>query len=321
MPPLLLLLIACAGLGGLVYGAHLLVTGASSMATRAGVSQIAIGLTVVAFGTSLPEMAVNVFSSAQGQGDIVFGNIIGSNIFNTLLILGFSGLVCPLAVLRDTVWKEIPFSVLVGLMLAAMVNGWLVGQENVLSRLDSLLLLTFFVGFLFYVWRMAKVEPGYIDGQTAAHVQASSTSILYIIGGLAALFIGGRVVVDASVEAAMQLGISQKLIAVTLIAGGTSLPEMATSVVAAFKKKYDIAVGNIVGSNIFNIVLILGVSGLIRPVSYDLAFNTDLLVYLAGAMMLFVAMFLGKRHRLDRWEAALMLAGFVAYTIYLVHRR
>ncbi|HET6426979.1 MAG TPA: calcium/sodium antiporter [Phycisphaerae bacterium] len=308
------------GVALLIVGADLLVRGAGSLAKRLSVSGIAIGLTLVAFGTSAPELAVNVFASAEGRNDIVFGNIVGSNIFNLLLILGVSGLIYPLSLSRNTVWKEIPFSLLSALVLLLLVSdswGGASGQ-NVLSRTDGLVLAAFFAIFLTYVFGIARVES---SDRYDVRPYSLGTSLLLVAIGTGALVVGGRFCLDGAVAVARQLGLSQKFIGCTILAGGTSLPELATSAVAAARRRCDIAVGNVVGSNIFNILAILGASSVIRPAVYSQAFNVDLYVLLGASVLLFVTMFTGTRRRLDRWEAAIMLAGYVGYVAYLLHRR
>jgi cation:H+ antiporter len=310
------------GLIILIFGAELLVRGAASLARRLAIAEIVIGLTVVAFGTSTPEMAVNIFASIENRNDIVFGNIIGSNIFNILLILGISGLIYPLAVQKNTVWKEIPFSFLVTLALLLLVND---SSNNcgslprcVLSRNDGMVLLLLFAIFITYLFGIAKVES---PDKYQVKVYSVAVSILLVLVGLSFLFAGGKLCVVAAVRLARHFGLSEKFIASTIIAAGTSLPELATSSVAAYRKRCDIAVGNIVGSNIFNILLILGVSAVIHPARYNPAFNVDLSVLGIATVVLYLVMFTGRKHRLDRWEAAVMLLGYVGYVTYLLYLR
>jgi len=309
------ILLLIAGFVFLVFGADWLVNGASALAKKYNVSDLAIGLTIVAFGTSAPELVVNVFAAAQGSHDIVLGNIIGSNNFNLLVILGIAGIITPLAVQHSTVWKEIPFSLLAVALLFIFANDIFSGAEGVISRLDGIILLVFFGWFLWYVAIQLKKDPA--DAEIVTKKYPGWKMALLIIGGLAALIAGGRLVVTSAVDMARAMGISEKIIGLTIVAAGTSLPELATSVVAAIKKNNDIAVGNIVGSNIFNIFLILGVSAVINPISFSTVFNTDLLLLTVGTLLLFFAMFTGKKHKLDRWEAIVLLLMYVGYTIYL----
>jgi len=310
------ILLLVGGLVILIYGADWLVAGASAIAKKMKVSDLAIGLTVVSFGTSAPEFVVNIFAAWQGNADIVFGNIIGSNNFNLLFILGITGLMMPLVVQKSTVWKEIPISFIAIIVLYFLVNDQLImNNENMLSRIDGIILLVFFLGFLYYVYKQLGAEEATIVSE-----KQRPTIVLWgmIIGGLFGLVLGGRLVVTNAVEMAQMMGVSEKIIGLTIIAAGTSLPELATSVVAALKKNNDIAVGNVVGSNIFNIFFILGASSVLKPVTFSTAFNLDLYLLAGGTLFLFAAMFLSGKKKLDRWEAALLLAVYLGYTTWLV---
>lgn len=299
----------------LIKGADWLVEGGSALARKYKVSELAIGLTIVAFGTSMPELVVNTFSAYDGHSDIVFGNIIGSNIFNLFAILGIAGLISPLIVQSSTVWKEIPFSLFAAFILFILVNPFLT-DNNVLSRVDGIILLVFFCFFLYYVFRQMKNDVSLNEVQKKEFSKFKIWA--FIIMGLALLVGGGRLVVVNAVNIASNLGISETVIGLTIVAAGTSLPELATSVVAAYKKNNDIAVGNIIGSNIFNIFFILGVSSLIKPVEYNLKFNFDIYLLSIGTVLLFAAMFSGRKRKLDRWEAAILFVIYVGYTIYLI---
>ena len=310
------ILLLTLGFGILIKGADWLVDGGSALARKYKISELAIGLTIVAFGTSMPELVVNTFAAYQKHADIVFGNIIGSNIFNLFAILGIAGLITPLIVQSSTVWKEIPISFLAVVLLFFLSNS--VGSENeILSRIDGVVLLIFFGLFLYYVFLQLRGE-----NITLEINRKEFTNIkiwLYIFMGLAFLIAGGRLVVINSVQIASSLGISQTIIGLTVVAAGTSLPELATSVVAAMKRNSDIAVGNIIGSNIFNIFFILGISALIRPVEYNIRFNYDLYLLGGGTILLFIAMFLGKKKKIDRWEAGILLLIYIGYTILLIN--
>lgn len=311
------ILLLILGLLLLIKGADWLVEGASTIARKKKISDLAIGLTIVAFGTSAPELVVNVVAAVQDHQDIVFGNIIGSNNFNLLVILGIAGLITPLVVQSSTVYKEIPISLFAAIVLFVLANGFL-SQQSVLSRLDGMVLLVFFGLFLFYVYKQLKRDP---EKMEIKEVNMSVAKIWgFIIVGLAALVIGGRLVVTSAVDMATAMGVSEKLIGLTIVAAGTSLPELATSVVAALKKNNDIAVGNIIGSNIFNIFFILGVTSVIRPIAFDPVFNTDLYLLFGGTVFLFVAMFTLGNKKLDRWEAAILLGVFIAYTAFLINK-
>ncbi len=300
----------------LIKGADWLVDGASSLAKKHNVSDLAIGLTVVAFGTSAPELVVNTFASFQGHEAIVFGNIIGSNNFNLFVILGIAGLITPLVVQSSTVRREIPLSFIAIIFLFFLANDFFLSDKHILSRIDGIILLAMFGLFLFYVYRQLKTDPSEKVNMDLVHSHGKIW--LLIILGLGGLVLGGRLVVTSAIEMATVLGVSEKIIGLTIVAAGTSLPELATSVVAALKKNNDIAVGNIIGSNIFNIFLILGVSTLIRPLGFDASFNTDIYLLGIGTIVLLVFMFTGKKKKLDRWEAALLLAVYIAYTVKLV---
>ncbi|GAB3232003.1 calcium/sodium antiporter [Algoriphagus aestuariicola] len=304
------------GLVLLVKGADWLVDGASVLAKKKNVSDLAIGLTIVAFGTSAPELVVNAVAASGNYPDIVFGNIIGSNNFNLFVILGIAGLIVPLSVQSTTVWKEIPFSLIAAILLFLLANNFIFGNSEGFSRLDAGIHLALFAGFLYYVATQLKSDPSNEKIEIKDYSTMKIWGLIFI--GLAGLVGGGKLVVDNAVSMAQSLGVSEKIIGLTIVAAGTSLPELATSVVAAMRKNADIAIGNIIGSNIFNIFLILGVSGLIRPMAYNSGFNTDLYILAAGTIFLFLAMFTGKRHKLDRWEALLLLTSYLLYTGYLI---
>ena len=312
---LLNILVLVVGTAFLLKGADWLVEGASALAKKHHVSDLAIGLTIVAFGTSMPEMVVNVFSAAEGHYDIVLGNIIGSNNFNLLAILGLTGLVVPIAVQNSTVWKEIPMSLLaLALFAAAAFFG--IGASNSVSRIEAIVMLIFFMGFLYYVFKQLKSEPREkIEGE----VEMTQNKMWLFIGlGLIGLVAGGKLVVYSATEIAHFLKVSEKIIGLTIVAAGTSLPELATSLVAAFKKNNDIAVGNVIGSNIFNLIFIMPVSALVSPIAYNSAFNFDVMILGTGTIVLLAFMFIGKKHLLQRWQALVLLLAYVAYTLYLV---
>ena len=311
-------LLLISGLALLITGAHGLVDGASALAKKFKVSDLAIGLTIVAFGTSAPELVVSVFASFQNHQDIVFGNVIGSNNFNLFIILGITGLIAPMVVQSSTIWKEIPISFL-GIVLVYILTHHIFGtDQNILTRIDGLILLILFGFFLYYVYNQLKSDPVVIENKAVTYSNLKTYS--YIIFGLAGLVIGGRLLVTTAVDMATTFGMSEKLIGLTIVAAGTSLPELATSVVAAFKKNSDIAVGNIIGSNIFNLFFILATSAVIRPIAYDTVFDLDLYILAGGTIFVFMAMFTGKRKKLDRWEAAILLVSYIAYLVYVIQK-
>ncbi len=301
----------------LIKGADLMVSGASSMAKKFGISAIAIGLTVVSFGTSAPELIVSLLSAVNGKADASFGNVIGSNNFNLFCILGISGLIYPLVVQRNTVKFEVPISIAAILILYVLVNDrWFGAAQNMLSRYDALMLLALFITFMMYVYRTMKKASDYEEAPIK--IFSTSVSVLLVVSGLVMLVLGGKLVVDNAVSLANYFGLSQKIIGLTILAAGTSLPELATSAVAAYKKNTDIAIGNVVGSNIFNIFFILGVTGTVQPMHYNQALNFDLKVLLAGSVVLMIFMFTLNTRKLDRWEAFLLFTGYVMYTVFLI---
>lgn len=307
------------GFAILIKGADWLVDGASSVAKKFGISAIVIGLTIVAFGTSAPELIVNIFASIQGNTDIAIGNILGSNICNILLILGISAIIYPLAVKKNTTWKEIPLALLAVITIALMANDALFDGLgfSAITRIDGLILIGFFAIFLYYTHGISK---GGETEEQGVKEHKLSTSILMIIGGLVCLTVGGKWIVDGAVSIATSLGISQALIGLTIVAVGTSLPELATSAVAAYKKQADIAVGNIVGSNIFNIFWILGLSAVIKPLPFTSTLNFDIIMTILATLLLFLAMFIGKKRILERWQGASFIAIYIIYVIILVIR-
>lgn len=306
------------GFGVLIKGADFLVDGASSLAKKMNVSNLAIGLTVVAFGTSTPELIVSLLSAINGKPDASFGNVIGSNNFNLLLILGIAGLIYPLIVQRSTIKYEVPLSILAVLVLYVLVNDTLLwgSAENTLSRMDSIILLGFFGLFMFYITRTMKNNSD-LD-QSEVKIYKTWIAIAMALAGLAMLIGGGKLVVDNAILIAQHFGMSEKLIGLTILAAGTSLPELVTSCIAAYKKNTDIAIGNVIGSNIFNIFFILGITGTVHPLNYSIAMNFDVYILLGGSVALMIFMFTINTRKLDRWEAFLLLIGYITYTTYLI---
>lgn len=309
----------------LIKGADLLVDGSSALAKRLGVSALVIGLTIVAFGTSTPELVVNILASMQGNTDIAIGNVLGSNIVNILLILGVSAILYPLRVQKGTVWKEIPFALLAVVILSLMANDMYIDGEpsSSLSRIDGFVLISFFIIFLYYIFGLAKndtVNSNESTNQNDTNELTITKSVLMTVFGIVGLVVGGKWIVDGAVVFATNFGLSEALIGLTIVAIGTSLPEMATSVVAAYKKNVDIAVGNVVGSNIFNIFWILGLSSVIKPLPFHPALTFDLLVTVGATLILFVALFVGRKHTLERWQGIVFVVFYILYIIYLVIR-
>jgi len=306
----------------LIKGADFLVDGASSVGRKLNISDLVIGLTVVAFGTSLPELFVNIFASIKGNTDIAIGNVLGSNIANIFLILGVSAAIFPLAVGKGTVWKEIPFSLLAALVLGIMANDRSIDKSDIsaLTRVDGLVLLAFFIIFIYYSFGIVKRIDG-IDSHLPQKEYGLLKSSLMIVIGLVGLGVGGNWIVGAAVLIASRLGVSQSLIGLTIVAVGTSLPELATSAVAAYKKNAEIAVGNVIGSNIFNIFFVLGLSSIIKPLPFNPGSNIDIGVVILASLILFIWMFTGKKHSLDRWEGIIFLILYGGYITFLVFNR
>lgn len=307
-----------------------LVSGASSIAEKFKVSPMVIGLTVVAFGTSAPELVVSLTSAFSGNTNLALGNIIGSNIANILLILGASALLCPLVVQKNTVWKEIPMSFLGALVLfvlalqniiddGSIFNIPLSGPEIVgsITRSNGIILLAFFIIFLYYTFGIAKVSA---DSEPEIEQRKTWVSVLLITAGLGGLILGSKLLVDSGINIAKAFGVSDILIGLTLVAVGTSIPELVTSLVAASKKKIDLAVGNVVGSNIFNIFFILGVTSLIRPLPLPAANVADIFVLFLTTILLFVFLFIRQKHVITKLEGSLMLVSYAVYIVFLINR-
>ena len=318
-----------AGMIILIKGADWLVEGSTSLARRFGMSDLMIGLTIVSFGTSAPELIVNIFASLRGSADIAIGNIVGSNISNTFLILGVTAAIAPLTIVRSTVMKEIPFNMLGAFLLLAMANDALVDMYPVseLSRSDGLAFLGFFAIFIYYTFGLRVSSAP--EHRTEPH-KPLWLALGMVTVGLVGLAIGGELTVRGAKSIAQLFGMSEALIGLTVVAIGTSLPELVTSVVAAMKGKADIAVGNIVGSNIFNIFWILGISAFIKPLPFQPVFNFDLSVSLASALLLFFLTHNGHIHhrlllwwkqndgyRLSRWEGVVLVLCYVGYIVYI----
>ena len=319
-------------IGGLILillGANGLTDGAASVAQRFRIPPIVIGLTIVAFGTSAPELTVSVSSALKGSADIAIGNVVGSNIFNTLMIVGCTALFAPIVITRNTLRKEIPLCILSSIVLLICANDVFLDKasENILNRVDGLLLLCFFVIFMGYTFAIAS-KPATMEQQAEYPVIEEETeikslpwwkSILYIIGGLAALIYGGQLFVDGATGIARNLGVSESIIGLTLVAGGTSLPELATSIVAALKKNPEIAIGNVIGSNLFNIFFVLGCSASITPLHLSGITNFDLFTLVGSGILLWLfGLFFAKR-TITRIEGGIMILCYVAYTVVLIY--
>ncbi|MFT5618441.1 MAG: cation:H+ antiporter [Arenicella sp.] len=309
----------------LVKGADLLVDGASAIAKNFKISDFIIGLTIVSLGTSTPELVVNVLASLEGSSEIAVGNIIGSNIANILLILGISAIIFPLPIKTNTILSEIPFSLTATILVGYVANATLFDAEKMsISRSDGFILLFFFFLFMSYIYKIAKAEMNSENNDEAEKENVKKTNIgkavLFITLGIVALFFGGKWVVDGAIAIAESFGISKNFIGLTIVAVGTSLPELVTSATAAYKKNTDIAVGNVIGSNIFNLLWILGISASIRPLPFMGISNEDLMILVGASSLIILTMATGKKNSIDRWEGIIFVFLYVAYIGYLVIR-
>lgn len=310
------ILLLLVGLGLVVLGADWLVEGASSIARKAGVSEFVIGLTIVGFGTSCPELVVSLTGALEGNADIAVGNVIGSNIFNVLFILGLTALIRPVSMTAANRKDDIPMTLTITMFFLAFgLSHMLLGVGvNGLSRVEGAILLAAFASYLIHCFRKGRSAKQEVAEGKQRH---PALAVGMVVAGLAGLVYGGNLFVDSATELARQLGVSDKFIAVTVLAGGTSLPELATSLVAALKGRDQLALGNILGSNVFNILLILGGSALITPLSFASVTAADALALMASMVLLLVAAYTGHKDRVDRWEGAVMLLAFGAYYFFL----
>ena len=309
-------LILAAGLLLILLGANYLVDGASSIAKKFGLSEFIIGVTIVGIGTSAPEMVVSILSAIQGKADMAIGNVVGSNIFNTLMILGVTALIAPLAITKSNLKKDIPLNrAVTALLILLGLNFTIFGAgEDKLCRIDGAIMLGIFI---WYLWSSFKSENN-DEEDSDMKIFPIWLSAIMIIGGLAGLVFGGRLFVNSATEIAKTLGVSDKFIAITIMAAGTSMPELATCVVAAFKGRGQLALGNILGSNISNILLILGISSLITPLSFNGITVVDMGTLLLCAVFILLSVFLFKKKQLDRFEAIILLLMEAGYMWYLI---
>lgn len=313
MVNILLLLV---GLGLVVLGADWLVNGASSIARRAGISEFVIGLTIVGFGTSCPELVVSLGGAIEGNSDISVGNVVGSNIFNVLFILGLTAMVLPVGMTDKNRRIDIPITLGVTILLVILgITGSMSGP--VISRWEGVLMLLVFSAYLFYCFKSDSKDE---FSETQRATLSITKSIALTLTGLAGLIFGGDLFVDSATALARQIGVSDKFIAVTILAGGTSLPELATSLVAAIKGKEQLALGNILGSNVFNAMMILGLSSVITPLSFASMTIVDIITLVLSAVLLLIWAYTGRKNRIDRREGAAMLLCYVAYNVFLFSR-
>ena len=314
-----------AGLILVIKGADLLVNGASTIARGMRISEFVIGLTIVSFGTSLPELMIALTSSESNLPDLIIGNVVGSNIANVLLVLGTAAIIRQLPATNDTVWKEIPFTLLASIAVVCLLNNFFIGDSDslALSRLDGGILLCFFLVFMAYaahiIKKQSQEEQAWIE---SPEKHSKLRSGLEIVAGIVALKYGGDLaVLDGAVPIAKTLGMSDALIGLTVIAIGTSLPELATSAVAAYKNNVDIAVGNVVGTNIFNIFIVLGITSVVKPIPFDETYNIDLGIMVCTTIPLFIFLFVGHPKRtIQRFEGVIFLALYGAYMVYVIQR-
>ncbi len=301
----------------LIMGAKWLVDGAGSIGLRFGLPQIIIGLTIVALGTSLPELVINVFASTEGNTDLAIGNVIGSNIINTLLIVGIAAFIFPIKVDKATINRDLPFNFVITLLLLLLANDLMFGRNNSINRFDGIILLALLAYFLYLTFFKSSAQGG--DDSVSIKQLTLFRSVAFIALGMLGLYFGGKWIVEGAEQVATDLGISQSVIGLTLIASATSLPELVTSIIASLKKNSAIAIGNAIGSNIFNILLVLGVSALIKPIPYDSKMNMQVGLLLIGSLLLLLFIKSGKTKRtITRWEGLLMMFGYAAFLYYSI---
>jgi len=297
----------------LILGADKLVDGSSSIAKKLKVSSLIIGLTVVALGTSMPEFVVNLISSIKGSSDMVMGNVLGSNIFNVLCIGGLTALVFPIVVKKSTVYFEIPITIIASLAILFMS----IMGDYLISRFEGIILLSCFIAFILYTIVLSK-KGNNLEGEFEIREFTLLSSIIRIIIGIIGLTLGGKLLVDGAINIAHYMGVSERIIGLTIVSVGTSLPELATSMVAARKKNVGIAIGNILGSNIFNIFMVLASSAIVRPISISNDSNIDILVSAASVILLLLLVVLGKKFVISRVSGFILFTSYVAYIIIIL---
>ena len=314
-------LLLIVGLALVVLGADFLVDGASSIAKKFGVSDFVIGLTIVGMGTSAPEMVVSFIGALQGNGDIAIGNVVGSNIFNVFMILGATALILPMDITPMNRKKDIPLNIAITLIFIALgMSRTLFGiGDDVLGRLDGAILLVLFAAYIYMCFRFDKANQ--TESNENEKVIKPTLAAVLIVAGLAGLVFGGRMFVNSATSIAKMLNVSDKLVAITILAGGTSMPELVTCIVAAFKKKGQLALGNILGSNVFNILLILGGSALIHPLSMAGMSYVDLGALLLSSLVIWASIHTNKKNQLDRADGLLLLILEAAYMTFLIIKK
>ena len=312
------------GFVSLVKGADWLVAGSASIAKKYNVSDLVIGLTIVSMGTSMPELIVNILASTSDVSDIAIGNVVGSNIANVLLILGIAACISPLGIKESTVFSEIPYSILALLIVAFAANAPIFNPnyELIISRFDGIIFLFFFALFMTYVTRLARKGRSNITEEAPEKDLPMGKSILFVLLGMTGLFLGGKWVVNGAVTIAQEFGLSENMIGLTIVAIGTSLPELVTSAMAAYKKNTDIAIANVIGSNIFNLLWVLGLSAIINPMKYDPVINTDIVVLIVASCLIILSLMKGKNRKMQigKPTGVLFLTCYISYLTYVVMR-
>ncbi len=311
------MLILAVGMVLLIYGAHWMIAGAEDIAKRFNMSDIFIGFTIIAFGTSAPELIVGIMAALKNAGDITVGNVIGSNIFNLLAVLSITGIIIPIKADIKALRKYIPFSIIVLIILFILGNDAMLDQpNNSLARVDGIILL---IVFMFYIYMNIKDKKNNVIHIKSKHNMLIAS--LLFAGGAAALALGGELTIRSAVEIARMWNVSEKMIAITIVATGTSLPELITSIIAIVRKKPDIAIGNVIGSNIFNILLILGASSLIKPISFNPVMNADILILGIMSIVLLLMVEMNRKKILSRSSSIVLLIAFVMYWVFVIFRK
>ena len=307
----------------LIKGADWLVSGSASVAKKYNISDLVIGLTIVSMGTSMPELIVNILASTSGASEIAIGNVVGSNIANILLILGVAAFIYPLTIKESTVMSQIPFSIIAILLVAFAANAPIFNPDYslMISRLDGVVFILFFALFMVYIIKLAREGRADMIEEAPDKILPMGKSILFILLGMVGLFLGGKWVVDGAIKIAEQFGLSHNLIGLTIVAIGTSLPELVTSAMAAYRKNTDIAVANVIGSNIFNLLWVLGISAMISPMKYDPVVNADIIVLLVATCLIIFSLMTGRaKNQIGKPTGIFFLACYIAYTAFLIYR-
>tara|TARA_Y100000385_G_scaffold9132_1_gene9526 strand:- start:8285 stop:9247 length:963 start_codon:yes stop_codon:yes gene_type:complete len=306
----------------LIKGADWLVAGSATIAKKNNVSNLVVGLTIVSMGTSMPELIVNVLASSKDASQIAIGNILGSNIANILLILGVAAFIYPIKIKESTVFSEIPYSIIALLLVAFVANSNLFGSHNnSINQIDGIILMAFFGLFVAYIIRLAKNGSADMIDDIPDEKITAGKSFLMVLLGMIGLFFGGQWVVNGAIAAAEHFGLSEAFIGLTVVAIGTSLPELVTSAVAAYRNNTDIAMANIIGSNIFNLLWVLGISAIIKPMSFDSSLNADILILLGASCLILFSLVTGKvKNQIGKPTGTLFLLLYLTYVVFLIYR-